>query len=130
MKRAYGKSYSRQVAVLVFLFVFFVGTFGLVTVWLRQQIAETATRARAMERRLVEIERHESRLTGEIAIAMSPAFLDAQNRRFDLGLRPASPEQVVRIDSTEQIQFARRRWDRLVTAESEGTLTFYEPARN
>lgn len=78
-----------------------------------------------MERRLVELERLESRLTGEIAISVSPGYLEEQNQRFRLGLRRASEDQVVYIDNKQQIRFAENRWDQVVRLPEENRLTFY-----
>jgi hypothetical protein len=122
--------FGRHLLVLIFLFVFIAGSFGLATVWLRQQIALTATETRAMERRLVDLERLDSKFTGEIALAMSPFFLEAQNQRFSLGLRQPQENQVVRVDSETQIRFAEFRWNQLVSVPEESRITFVSSDRN
>lgn len=125
MKRGKQKTHSRQGIFLAFLFIFFVGSFGLTTVWMRQQIAVSGTKTSSMERRLVELERLESRLIGEIAISLSPGYLEEQNQRFRLGLRRASEDQVVYIDGNQQIRFAENRWDQWVRLPEENRLSFY-----
>lgn len=130
MKRKKGSLLSRQFGVLAFLFIFFVGSFGLATVWLRQQIAVSAEQARLMERRLVELERSESSLTSQIAIAMSPSQLEAQNERLQLGLRQPRENQVVRVDRETQTRFAQFRWNQLVNVPKETSISFYVPESN
>ncbi|HLS28337.1 MAG TPA: hypothetical protein VK041_06775 [Opitutales bacterium] len=125
MKRGKHPTHSGRGLLLTFLFIFFVGSFGLTTVWLRQQIAASGAKTSSMERRLVELERLESRLTGEIAIAVSPGYLEEQNQRFRLGLRRATDDQVVYIDGPQQIRFAENRWEQLVRVPEEKSLTFY-----
>lgn len=115
---------------MAFLFIFLVGSFGLATVALRQQIATSAARAVEMERRLVELSRFESRHTSEIAMTLSPAYLEAQNQRFGLGLRQPRENQVVRVDSETQIEFAARRWNQIVSVPPEDTFTLYAPDSN
>lgn len=130
MKRKKESILSRQVVIIAFLFIFFVGSFGLATVSLRQQIATSAAQARSMERRLVELERLDSRLTGEIAMAMSPAFLEAQNERFELGLRQPQENQVIRVNKETQVRFAQQRWNQIVSAQEETSFSFYVPESN
>ncbi len=115
-KRSY---LGRQLLVLTFLFVFFAGSFGLATVWLRQQIAIAGSETRAMEQRLADVERFDAKLTGEIALAMSPFFLEQQNARFALGLRQPQEKQVVRVDSRTQERFAQFRSDQLASVPDQ-----------
>lgn len=125
MKSGKRSNLGRQLLVLTFLFVFVSGSFGLATVFLRQQIAVTAAETRSMERQLDEINRLNGKLTGEIALAMSPFHLEAQNQRFSLGLRQPQENQVVRVDAETQVRFAQFRWDQLVNAPEEPQFTFY-----
>lgn len=126
MKRKQKSTLPRQLVILTFLFIFVAGLFGLATVGLRQQIADSAAQARAMENRLREINRSLTIYTGEIAIAMSPARLEAQNEFYQLGLRAPREAQVVRVDADTQIRFAQQRWQQLVTVPEE-TLSFFAP---
>jgi hypothetical protein len=121
---------SGQVVALAFLFIFFVGSFGLATVGLRQQIADSAAKAVAMERRLVELSRIESRYTGDLAMALSPSQLEAQNQRYQLGLRQPQESQVIRVDRATQTWFAERRWNQIVGVSEQETFTFRSPDSN
>lgn len=125
MKSLPRRHLGRQLLVLIFLFVFISGSFGLATVFLRQQIAVTATETRALDSRLADIERLNSKLTGEIALAMNPFHLEAQNQRFSLGLARPKENQVVRVNAETQIRFAQFRWNQLVDASQETEFTFY-----
>lgn len=130
MKQKKNSILSRQMVIMAFLFIFFLGSFGLGTVGLRQQIATSAAQARAMERRLVELDRIGSKLTGEIAMALSPVHLEAQNERFQLELRQPRENQVVRVNSETQTRFAQRRWEQVVSVPEETTVSFYAPEKN
>lgn len=129
MKREMKSILSRQLVFLTFIFVFVAGAFGVVTVGLRQEIATSGAEARAMERRLTEIDRFISKHSGEIAIAMSPAQLEAQNHYFQLGLRAPQEDQVVRVNAETQIRFAEQRWRQLVEVPTE-TVSFFAPEYN
>lgn len=121
------KSYlGRNLLALTFLFVFFAGSFGLATVWLRQQIAIAGSETRAMEQRLADVERFDAKLTGEIALAMGPFFLEQQNARFALGLRQPQEKQVVRVDARTQERFARFRSDQMVSLPDQPRFTLNE----
>lgn len=111
--------FGRQLVVLSFLFVFVTGLFALVTVGLRQRIATIGERNRAMEQRLVEVERMLSRQAAEIAIALSPAHLEAQNAAFQLGLRAPREDQIVRVNAETQVRFVQRRSEQLGSGRVE-----------
>jgi hypothetical protein len=119
----------RQLVVLTALFLLLAGVFGVATVGLRQEIATSGAEARRMESRLAEIERFMGKYTGEIAIAMSPGHLEAQNRALQLGLRPPLEEQVVRVNVETQLRFAQQRWQQVVEAPVE-RISFYVPRNN
>lgn len=130
MRRKTNSNFWRRLATLTFLFIFVAGSFGLATVWLRQKIAVSGAETRSMERRLAEIERAESRYTGEIALALSPYHLETQNQRFELDLRQPREEQVVRVDAETQTRFAQFRWNQLVSTAEENSFSYYSPERN
>jgi hypothetical protein len=122
--------FGRHLLVLTFLFILFAGSFGLATVWLRQQIAESAVATRAMERRLAEIERLDLKLTSDLAMATKPFNLELLNQRHALGLRPPLDSQLVQVAGETQVRFAQFRWNQLVSLPPETYFSFYALERN
>jgi hypothetical protein len=122
--------FGRHLLVLTFLFILFAGSFGLATVWLRQQIAHAGLETRVMERRLAEVERFDLRLTSEIAMATSPFTLEQLNQHYNLGLRPPRESQLVQVNAETQIRFAQFRWDQLVSLQEETLFSFYTSENN
>lgn len=123
-------SFGRNLFAMTFIFIFFAGSFGLATVWLRQQIAVAATESRALERRLTDVERMRDKVVGEIATFTTASFLEEQNRRFGLGLGRPQENQVVRVNAQTQERFAEFRWNQLVSLQEETSFTFGAPERN
>lgn len=115
---------GQRLVILTCLFLIASGVFGVGTVWLRHEIATAGTATRVLENRLAELERHEARVTSEIAQSLHPAFLKMQNERFSLGLRPAREEQVIRVSAEEQERFVRMRAETLARASDGYELTF------
>lgn len=111
-------------------FLAIAGSFGVATVHTRHKIAATAAESRAIDRRLVEAERINARLTGEIAIATSPARLKELNIALNLGLRPPIERQIVRVTAEAQERFAAFRWNQLVTISEPTTFAFSPPGQN
>jgi len=130
MHSAKKSSFGRNLFIMTFIFVFVAGSFGLGTVWMRQQIAVAAAETRAMERRLADVERMRDKVVGEIATSTTASFLEEQNRRFNLGLRRPQENQVVRVNVETQERFAQARWNQLVSLPSEPQVRFYTAERN
>ncbi len=105
-------------------FVLFAGIFGVGTVYFRKQIALMGAETRTHESQLTQIERLDSRLTGELAIALSPANLRRQNLLFDLNLRPPTERQIVRVTSESQERFVQFRRDELISARQPTAFVF------
>lgn len=115
---------GRRLFLLTFLFLFLSGVFGVGTVWLRHEIASAGSSTRLLELRLAELERHEARVSAEIAQSFHPSFLEMQNERFALGLRPAREAQVIRVSSEAQERFAHMRSENLAQASEDYQMSF------
>ena len=106
-------------------FLIFAGVFGVGTVYYRKQIALLGAETRTHENQLAQIERFDSRLTGELAIALSPANLSRQNLLFNLELRPATERQIVRVTGESQERFVEFRRNELFSARQPTAFVFH-----
>jgi hypothetical protein len=91
-------AFVSQLVVYALVMISFTGSIGLGTVWLRNQIAQTANSIRILETRTAEMERHLAETTTLIAAEQSPDVLIRRNTEWHLGLvAPDFRTQIVRI---------------------------------
>lgn len=99
--------------------VLHAGLLGLATVWVRYQVAATASDIRRLEVSIQQSERNLREVDGRIGEALNPSFLLSQNDRFDLRLRPAAEPQVIRVPVALGARLAAKR---------DGVLPVFGPA--
>lgn len=87
------------------------GTIGLSTVWMRHQISLTANANRALDARIVEVQRHIAESTAAIEGEQDTTVLLQRNSQWRLGLVPPSQAQVVHIteDAVNHLAVKRDR---------------------
>ncbi len=89
--------FHRSTALIPGLAIFIVslsGSFGLI--WMRDQIARTASSCARMELTLKELERDNGRLSAQIARAHQPAYMQAQ---MPAGMTPTPEARVVWVEA-------------------------------
>ena len=69
-------------------------------VWQKNEIYRLGQQIRQRETRLTQLQHDNKRLGDQLAILHSPVMLDQRAKELNLGLAPAQPMQVVRLDET------------------------------
>jgi hypothetical protein len=103
-------AFVNQLLVYALVMISFTGSIGLGTVWLRNQIAQTANSIKTLETRTAEVERHLAETTTLIAAEQSPDELIRRNTEWRLGLiAPDFRTQIVRINENPEERLAAKR---------------------
>lgn len=87
---------NRVIALAIVLFVF-VGVFGLTTVYLRHEIANTANTIKQIERGVLVEKRKLAELGAEITRMTTRSALKTLNERYAFGLNIPKDNQIVRV---------------------------------
>lgn len=98
-----------RVFLLTLALLVFAGSLGLAAVWMRQEIFQTASRNRAVELRLADVERQLAGIDAEVAAALNPAALTRQNEAMRLGLAVPREERVARVSEPVMRRLAAKR---------------------
>ena len=109
MNKTNSHAFVNQLLVYTLVMISFTGSIGLGTVWLRNQMAQTANRIRSLDTRTAEVERHLDETTALIAAEQSPDELIRRNVEWQLGL--AAPDfrtQIVRINENPEERLAAK----------------------
>ena len=67
-------------------------------VWQKEEIYRLGQQIRVREKRLAQLHLDNKRLNDQLSILHSPVMLDRRARELHLGLAPATPAQVVRLE--------------------------------
>lgn len=102
-------AFVNQLLVYTLVMICFSGSIGLGTVWMRNQIAQTANRIRLLEARTNEAERHLAETNTMVAAEQSSAVLEKRNQQWRLGLVVPTEPQVIRIDRNAEERLAAKR---------------------
>lgn len=111
-------AFVNQLLVYTLVMICFTGSIGLGTVWLRNQIAQTANSIKSFENRTAEIERRLAETSAMVATEQSPEALVRRNAEWHLGL--AAPDfrtQIVRIGEDPEERLAAKRNRELFSAQ-------------
>ena len=84
-------------AIKAALLCILIGGSGVGYVWQRSQIDQLGDQIRKRERALTVLEDDNEKLRKRLAILCSPASLEAQIKRLNLGLVPPQPSQFWRL---------------------------------
>lgn len=104
-------AFVNQFLVYTLLAMGLSGTIGVSTVWMRHQISLMANANRALDARVVEVQRHIAEATTAIEGEQDTAILLQRNSQWRLGLVPPSQAQVVHIteDAVNHLAVKRDR---------------------
>ncbi len=109
MKKATSHAFINQLLVYTLVMICFSGSIGIGTVWLRQQIAQTANSIKQLQTRSVEVERRLAETDTLIASEQSPELLQRRNVDWNLGLVQPREQQVVRVNESVEQRLATKR---------------------
>lgn len=101
--------FVNQLLVFTLVMICFSGSIGLGTVYLRQQMAQTANSIRQLETRSEAIERHLAETNALVAAESSADVLARRNVEWNLGLVQPREPQIVRVTEPVEDRLARRR---------------------
>ena len=118
--------FVNQLLVYTLVMICFSGSIGLGTVWMRQQMAQTANSIRMAEARCEAIERHLAETNALIAGESSKSELERRNVEWNLGLIPPQEHQIRRVYESVEDRLARKRNTELFAREQPPT---YQPAK-
>lgn len=89
-------------AVKAFLLCLLIGGSGVGYVWQKEQIAKLGNQRKQRENRLRSLQENNERLRGILADTRSPRYLELRIK--DLGLVPAQPSQILRLNEPVEDQ--------------------------
>ena len=75
-----------------------IGGSAIGYVWQKSQIDQLGNQILVREKRLTQMQADNKRLRDQLSILHSPVMLDRRTKELNLGLVPASPMQVVRLE--------------------------------
>ena len=117
-------SILNRILLWSFFLLVYAGAIGFGTVWLRHQISLSANENKAIERRILEIERVLSQVNAELAVALSPDYLIARNRELDLRLARPTESQIIRIQDEVEMRLAVKRNEELFSSVDRTGIQF------
>lgn len=118
MNKTETHGFVNQLLVYTLVMICFTGSIGLGTVWLRQQMAQTANGIRQLEMRSEALERHLAETNALVASESSSDVLTRRNVEWNLGLVQPTEPQIVRVSEPVEDRLARRRHDRVFATDT------------
>jgi hypothetical protein len=109
MQKTDTRAFVNQLLVYTLVMICFSGSIGLGTVWLRQQIAQTANNVKQLQARTAELSRRTDETNAMIAVECSPDRLQQRNVEWKLGLARTNEPQVVRVNESAEQRLAQKR---------------------
>ena len=92
-------------------------------VWQKSQIYQLGQQIRQREVRLARLQNDDQKLGDQLAILRSPTMLDRRARELNLGLAPAQPAQVLRLQEPVAALLGNKNLTRQFAERSAGALT-------
>jgi hypothetical protein len=102
--------FVNQLLVYTLVMICFSGSIGLGTVYLRQQMAQTANSIRQLENRSDAVERRLAETNAFIAAESSADVLARRNADWGLGLVLPHEQQIVRVTEPVEERLAQKRY--------------------
>jgi cell division protein FtsB len=90
------------IKVVLLCFLFCGSAVGYV--WQKNEIVRLGRQISDREKRLAQLQDDNDRLGGQLAILHSPVMIDERARQLNLGLQPAQPAQMVRLDDLPAVE--------------------------
>ena len=113
MNKTETHGFVNQLLVYTLVMICFSGSIGLGTVFLRQQMAQTANSIKQLESRAEAIERHLAETNTLVSAESSADVLARRNVEWNLGLVQPREPQIVRVTEPVENRLARKRHDEL-----------------
>ncbi len=124
MNKTETHGFVNQLLVYTLVMICFSGSVGLGTVYLRQQMAQTANNIRSIETRSDALERHLAETNAAIAAESASDVLAERNATWNLGLVAPKELQIVRVNEGVEDRLARKRHDDLFREPSVASVKF------
>jgi hypothetical protein len=118
MNKTETHGFVNQLLVFTLVMICFSGSIGLGTVWLRQQMAQTANNIKQLEFRSDAIDRHLAETNASISAESTISALSRRNVEWNLGLVAPAEQQIVRVTEPVEERLERKRHDELFAAEA------------
>ena len=90
-------------AIKAFLLCLLIGGSGVGYVWQKGQIVQLGEQIKKREKDLTALQMQNKKLREQMAVMCLPKNLEAKIKELNLGLVPAQPSQVWRIQSTPEV---------------------------
>lgn len=113
MNKTETHGFVNQLLVFTLVMICFSGSIGLGTVWMRQQMAQTANSIKQLESRSQAVERHLAETNALVAAESSEVVIRRKNTEWNIGLVPPTEPQIVRVTEPVEDRLARKRHDEL-----------------
>lgn len=113
MNKTETHGFVNQLLVYTLVMICFSGSIGLGTVWMRQQMAQTANSIRQLETRTDAIARHLAETNALVAAEATKDVLERKNAEWNLHLVPLTEQQIVRVNVPVEDRLSRKRHDEL-----------------
>ncbi|MCC6416236.1 MAG: hypothetical protein IT582_10035 [Opitutaceae bacterium] len=128
MKRD-SQAFVNQLLVYTIVMFCFSGSIGLGTVWMRHQISLSANQSKALDARLIEVERQVNEARAAVERAQDPSLLKLLNDQWRLGLVPPDPRQTATIDGDPVLRLASKHNRGLFADSPISTVSFQTTLR-
>ncbi|MCR6656310.1 MAG: hypothetical protein NVV63_10945 [Opitutus sp.] len=109
MNTSTSHAFVNQMVVYTLVMIFFSGSVGLGTVWMRHQISITANTNKVLDARIAELDRRIAETTTAVESERDPQTLLRRNTEWNLGLVAPRQEQVVHVPDDSALRLAAKR---------------------
>lgn len=112
-------------ALKAFFLCAIIGGSAVGYVWQKNEIYLLGRQIRQREIKLAQLQSDNKRLSDQLSILHSPVMLDRRSKQLNLGLVPASPTQVVRLEepTAPATQHVRNDFSRQFTERTMNRAT-------
>ncbi|PTY05511.1 hypothetical protein DB347_14120 [Opitutaceae bacterium EW11] len=114
--------FVNQLLVYTLVMICFSGSIGLGTVYLRQQMAQTANSIRQLDNRSEALERRLAETTAFAEAEMSPDVLKRRNAEWNIGMVPPQEQQIVRVTEPVEDRLAQKHYQEMFAKEQPAAV--------
>ncbi len=128
MKKSQPFGFVNQLLICTLVLICFSGSIGLGTVWMRQQMAQTANSIKTNHARAIEIERRLDETRAAITAEQTTEILERRNAEWNLGLMMPREMQIARVRENAEQRLARKNQaERFAALKSAPSVPAEEP---
>lgn len=109
--------------LLTLLMLAYAGVIGFGKVWMRHQVSVSANASKVLEQEIADVQRRLADLSAKIAVARGTDQLLRLNTQLGLNLVQPSEEQVIRTRDDVELRLAAKRFERLLSANTDQSQT-------